>query len=192
MTNQAYGEAVDLDARFERSAQKLAETQEEERAVGARWQRIAALAIPLAVLAATMGAITALEVRRGPDWQHELNDYIIESTSPSERVTIQSVTEASEPRNFSPEMGTAVRDDWRWHEVAPSFPAQAVKCALLERRTGATSSDGGRATRQVVFVAYHTDALYRVGWLAYAGPEAPFAEAFVERMATIGCDLDWE
>jgi len=188
----AYEEAVELDASFEEAAKNLAEAREEAREDGPRWKRIAAFAIPLAVLVAVLIVFAALETRRGPDWQHELDNYLAESASPSETVTIQSVTDARAPHDFRPDMGAAVRDDWRWSGITPPFPAQAVKCVLLERSTGTAGSDEERSTHQVVFVAYHTDALYRVGWLAYAGPQEPFPEELMEHMATIGCDLDLE
>jgi hypothetical protein len=168
------------------------EAQEEGRAGRPKWKRVVALVVPFAVLIVAISVFAVLEKQRGPDWQLELNDYIAQSALPSETVKIQSVVEASEPRNFSGEMGRAVRDDWRWDSIEPSFPPEAVQCVLLKRNRPSTVGGGEEAIRQVVFVAYHSDALYREGWLAYAGPKAPFTQEFAAHLAAIGCGLDLE
>jgi len=155
-------------------------------------RNLVALAVSIVVLAFTSGVIVGLEVQRGANWQLELDEYIAQTTLSSETVTIESVVEATEPSNFSAQMGTAMRDDWRWGAVAPSVPPTAVKCVLLERSRAPTAGGGEESKRQVVFLAYHTDALYRVGWRVYAGPQAPFAQELLLTLSTIGCDLDLE
>jgi len=188
----AYEEAVRLDAGLVEAVENLAEAREERRGGRPKWKRVVGLVVPVVVLILAMAAVAVAEARRGPDWQLELEEYIAQSTLPSEVVTIQSVVGASEPQNFSAEMGRAVRDDWRWGSVAPSFPPKAVRCVLLERSRRSTVGGEEEAIHQVVFVAYHTDALYRVGWLAYAGPEAPLTQELAAHLATIGCDLGLE
>jgi tetratricopeptide (TPR) repeat protein len=188
----AYEEAVRLDAGFEEAVENLAEAREERRGGRPRWERVVALVVSFVLLIMATVVVGVLEAQRGPDWQLELDEYIAQSASPSESVTIQSVVEASEPWNFSGEMGRAVRYDWRWGSVDPSFPPEAVQCVLLERIRPSTVGGEEETIHQVAFVAYHTDALYQVGWLAYAGPEEPFTQEFVAHLATIGCDLGLE
>jgi hypothetical protein len=43
-----------------------------------------------------------------------------------------------------------------------------------------------------IFLVHHSDALYRVGWLAYEGPEEPFGPQLAADLASIGCDLPLE
>jgi tetratricopeptide (TPR) repeat protein len=181
----AYEEAVRLDAGFEEAAENLAEARRARQ----KWKRMVALAVPLAVVIVGMLAFARLEAQRGADWRHELDEYVAQSALPSETVTIQSVVRASEPQNFSGEMGRAVRNEWTWSVIAPPFPAQAVQCVLLERTRQSTASGEKESIHQVAFVAHHSDGLYRVGWLAYAGPEAPFTQETVAHLAAIGCDL---
>jgi len=120
-------------------------------------KRIIALTIPLAVLIVVLVTLAVLETQRGPDWQLELDEYIAHSALPSETITIQSVIEASKPWNFSEEMGRAVRDDWRWESVDPSFPPEAVQCVLLEQSRKSTIGAEEESRHQVAFVAYHTE-----------------------------------
>lgn len=155
-------------------------------------KRIIALTVPFAVTILVVTAVAALEMRRGPDWQIELDEYMAYSALPSETVTIRSVVEAREPWNFSEGMGSAVRDDWRWASIDLPFPPHALRCALLERSREPTAGAEEGSRRQVVFVAYHTDALYRIGWVVHEGPQEPFPRELATHLAAIGCDLDLE
>jgi len=184
----AYAEAVRLDAGFEDAAENLAEARKEMCGPGPTWMRPLAFGASLLALIALIVAFARLEARRGPNWRLELEEYVVHSASPSETVAIQSVVEAKAPQNFRQEMGTAARDDWRWGAIQPSFPPEAVRCVLLERSRPSVTGGERQSARQVVFLAYHTDALYRVGWLAYAGPEEPFPPDLATNLAAIGCD----
>lgn len=149
------------------------------------WKRVVALAVPLALVAFALGFIVGLEVRRGPNWRLELDEYIAQHSSPSEVVTVVAVVEAEKPWLFSPAMGKPQHGDW----IKPTSPAQAVRCVLLRRSRRADSGSGDEQVRQVVFVVHHSDALYRVGWLAYEGPEEPFGPELMADLALIGCEL---
>ena len=188
----AFERALHLDASFEEAAENLAEAREERRGGRPTWQRGVALAVPFAVLIVGIVIFVVVEVQRGPDWRLELDEYVAQSALPSETVKVRSVARASGPQRFCGEMGRPLRDDWRWNAVAPSFPPEAVRCVLLERIRPSTGGSEEDSAQQVVFVAYHTDALYRAGWLAYAGPEEPFTQELVAHLATIGCGLDLE
>ena len=188
----AYEEAVRLDAGFEEAIDNLAKARAEGRGEEPKRKRGLALAVSSVVLILVIVVVVVLEARRGPNWRLELDKYIAQSASPSETLIVESVVEAREPRNFTQEMGQAMSDDWRWGSVAPSFPPKAVQCVLLERIRQSTVGDEKDSVHQVVFVAYHTDYLYRVGWLTYAGPEEPFTRELVARLTKIGCDLGLE
>jgi hypothetical protein len=144
------------------------------------------MAVPLALAAFALGFIGALEVQRGPDWRLELEEYIAQHASAAETITVEAVVEAGEPWHFSPVMGTPQREDW----IKPSSSQQAVRCALLLRSRPSAGGAGDEEVRQVVFLVHHSDALYRVGWLAYEGPEEPFGPELIANLALIGCDLD--
>jgi hypothetical protein len=146
-------------------------------------RRIVLFAVPLAVLLFALGFIVGLEVRRGPDWKVELEAYLAQQPS-SEVITVQRVVRAGRPRAFSPTMGRARSTEG----FTPSPPARAVRCVLLDRRRPA-DGDEPAAVRQVVFLVRYSDALYRVGWLAYAGPEEPFDEKLRACLARLDCDL---
>jgi hypothetical protein len=151
------------------------------------WRRIVALAVPVAVLLFTLGFIVALDQQRGPNWRLELDEYVIKHTTLTETVRVQTVTRATRPSNFTAAMGTAQPGDW----IIPSTPPQAVRCALVLRSRPPGSGDL-ESLRQVVYLAYHSDALYRVGWLAYEGPQEPFGPQLEADLASVGCDLGLE
>ena len=88
------------------------------------------------------------------------------------------------------EEAIAAYEEAVWLPVAPSFPPKAVQCVLLERSRKLTVGAEEEPRQQVAFMAYHTDALYRVGWLAYVGPKAPFTQELAAHLVAIGCDLD--
>jgi hypothetical protein len=152
------------------------------------WRRTIALAVPVAVVLFTLGLIAALELQRGPNWRLELDEYVAHHSSPTETVRIAALARASRPWNFTAAMGTPEPGDW----IVPSYPPQAVRCALVERRRTSSSGAGDESVRRVVFLVHHSDALYRVGWLAYEGPREPFGPELVAHLASIGCDLDLE
>jgi len=151
------------------------------------WRKIVALAAPVAVLLFALGFIIALERQRGPNWQLELDEYVAQHTTLTETIRVQTVTRARRPSNFTAAMGTPQAGDW----IIPSYPPQAVRCALVVRTH---PTDGGEieSVRHVVYLAHHSDALYRVGWLAYEGPREPFGPQLKADLASIGCDLGLE
>ncbi|MGD2144505.1 MAG: hypothetical protein PVF54_08525 [Anaerolineae bacterium] len=151
--------------------------------------KIVGLAVPLALAVLLAGFVVGLEVQRGPNWRLELDAYLAQNTSPSETVSVESMTRAREPWNFTAGMGMAASADWPWGSITPSFPPKAVRCVLLTRNRESAIGDERESIRQIVFLVYHTDALYRVGWLAYEGPEEPFGEEARADLEAIGCDL---
>jgi len=150
------------------------------------WRRFVALAVPLAVFFFGLGFFFGLEVQRGPNWGLELDAYISEQAAAGETVCVAAVSKARRPEVFTAAMGRPAEA----LEIWPSFPAQEVRCVLVERtRPG---DDGAEMREQVVFLVYHSDTLYRVGWVVYEGAEGPFGPAAVESLRRIGCDLALE
>jgi hypothetical protein len=150
-------------------------------------KRIAILTIPFITLVSVLLTFAMLEAQRKPDWKVELDRYIT-SKLPAETLTVKDVVVASHPENFNEAMGQPVRADWRWGVDELPYPPQALRCVLLERRNNST----GLTQRQVVFVGYHTDTLWRVGWLVHEGPEEPFTPEMTSRLVTLGCALSLE
>jgi len=155
-------------------------------------KRILVLAIPLLILVGVVITFAALEGRRTPDWESVLDDYIAGSRSAGETIHVLAVVQASKPWNFTPGMGRAVRNDWKWQVVQLPLPPKELRCVLLERRGGSTIGAPGEAKRQVIYVGYHTDELWRLGWLVHEGPQEPFTEQLLAGMDAIGCSLDLE
>jgi hypothetical protein len=156
-------------------------------------KRIIALAFPFLVLVGAVITVLALEARRVPDWESELNSYIARSQVPGETITVLAQVEASQPRNFSPAMGKAVanKNGWPWGsgELPPPYPPTAVRCVLLERDRSLAAGEAGEPLRQVIFISYHSDGLWRAGWLTHEGPQGVFTPELIAHLDAIGCDL---
>ncbi len=153
-------------------------------------KRIITLAFPFLVVVSVVMTVAALEARRTPDWQTALSDYTAGNRLPGEAIRVLAVVEARKPWNFEATMGKAVRSDWTWQIQQLPFPPTALRCALLERERISAAGVPGERKRQVVFVAYHTDTLWRSGWLVHEGPREPFTPELLADLDTIGCDLD--
>jgi hypothetical protein len=156
-------------------------------------KRIIALGFPFLVLVGAVITVLAFEARRTPDWKTELNSYIARSRAPGETITVLAQVEASRPWNFSPAMGRAMANEggWPWGngELPPPYPPTAVRCVLLERERKATLGEPGESLRQVIFVSYHSDGLWRAGWLTHEGPQEAFTPELATHLNAIGCDL---
>jgi hypothetical protein len=155
-------------------------------------KRILVLAVPFVILVGVALTFIVLEGRRTPDWESVLDDYIAGSHAPGETIDVLAMVQARKPWNFTPSMGRAVRSDWKWQIVQLPFPPTELRCVLLERRGGSATGATGEGKRQVVYVGYHTDALWRLGWLVHEGPQGPFTAPLLADLEAIGCDLDVE
>jgi len=158
-------------------------------------KRLIALTVPLLVLVVTVAAIATLESQRKPDWRLELDAYIA-ARAVSETITVQSVAEARAPENFEPHMGRPVPGESTWGERLP-YPPLEVRCVLLSPQKipppdSEDLGEPGPSERQIIYVAYFSDALWHVGWLLHEGAREPFAPDELEPLATLGCDLPVE
>jgi hypothetical protein len=151
-------------------------------------RRIILLAIPLITLITVVMIFAGFEAQRKPDWRVQLDRYITDKF-PSETITVKDAVAASQSGNFNERMGQPVRSlAWQWGIDELPYPPQLLRCALLDRRDNST----GLTQRQIVFVGYHTDTLWRVGWLVHEGPKAPFTAEVITDLTTLGCPLELE
>lgn len=141
--------------------------------------------IPLGILLVMATSITALEARRTPDWQAALDAYLADNSLQADAV--RQVARARYPAALTTSMGVPVSADWRWQIERLPHPPQELYCALIQLPTTSSARD---PQRQVVYVGYLTDTLYRAGWMVYAGARTPFASQLPEQLAQLGCDLD--
>jgi tetratricopeptide (TPR) repeat protein len=181
----SYQEALRWDPSFADAAANLAELRQERGVRRSLWKRVATVALPVVILAAVVVTVAALEARRGPDWRLTLDNYLAQRAERLEVLTVQQVVAARQPANFVPAMGVPVPGGPVWESVRPAFPPQAVQCVLIDKSASASDESG----RQVVYVAYHSDSLYHVGWRVYEGPQAPFPPQLQADLRAIGCDL---
>ncbi len=156
-------------------------------------KRIIALALPFLVLVGAVITVLTLEARRVPDWRSELNSYIARSRLPDETIAVLAAVEARRPWNFSPAMGRALANEsgWPWGngQLPPPYPPTAVHCVLLERIRKFATGEASESLRQVIFVSYHSDELFRAGWLTHEGPQELFTPELMTNLDAIGCDL---
>ncbi|MDX1521514.1 MAG: hypothetical protein R3264_07795 [Anaerolineae bacterium] len=150
-------------------------------------KKVSALTIPLLVLIGLAAAVAGFESRRGPEWKIELDQYLTDRAGSAEIFEVERVVPARKPGKFSRAFGAAIRDDWQWQIDSLPLPPQAVQCVLLRQSGPAVG-----AKRRVVYVGFHTDTLWRVGWLVHEGPESPFSQQLTGQLETIGCDLSLE
>jgi len=152
-------------------------------------KRFIALAIPFLVLVSVAVTLAWFEARRAPNWEIKLNNYVAQSGLVPETMQIKAVVEAGRPWNFSATMGKSVRNDWPWDVDELPFPPTAMRCVLLQQEGKSAFAVAGEPERQVIYVGYHNDTLWRAGWLVHEGPQAPFTPELAADLATIGCDL---
>lgn len=155
-------------------------------------KKIIALGFPLMVLVSVVTVLVLLEGQRVPDWQAELSEYITQHRLPGETIKVGVAVQASNPENFQESMGRAVPNDWPWGIGEVPFPPSALKCILLERDRKPIGGTQTEPKRQVIFVGYHSDSLWHVGWLVHEGPVEPFTPEDTTTFNTIGCDLALE
>ena len=179
----AYRRALRLDPTLRDAATNLARGRPLERRVG-----VGTLVVCFVLAMVVVAALVVMQAHRGPDWRPVLNEYIAQSASPGEAEPMQRATAARRPDAFTASMGRAARGDVLWDLVTPEFPPEAVQCVLLDR----SGSTGGAQRREVVYVAYHNDGQFRVGWRVYRAGEAPFSAQLQADLQTLGCDLDLE
>ena len=149
--------------------------------------------LPSLALIALIGGLIIAESGRPAAWQVELNAYLARSnTPPTGGMAVRSVVRANKPWNFGPDMGYAVVGGGAWSGIDLPYPPEEVWCVLLKRSEVSTAGSGEEIPYQVVFVSFHSDRLWRQGWVVHKGLGNPFAPAFSECLSAIGCDVGLE
>lgn len=87
-------------------------------------------------------------------------------------------------------MGRAVRRGWAWQITQVSYPPEALQCVLVQGLRTSLTGAPEQPKRQVIYVGYHSDSLWREGWLVHEGPREPFTAELAADLQGIGCDLD--
>ena len=150
-------------------------------------RKLHTMLIPLLIVAGVVAGYWVLESSRPPDWDQALRNYVRRQLPPNAIIEIQRSVSAGKPQNFSTRMGIRTATEWTWEITSVPMPPEAVQCVLLDRTIpGAPLSE---SERQIVYLAYHSDNLWRSGWVAYAGPYAPFEPELIATLAEIGCDF---
>jgi hypothetical protein len=147
--------------------------------------------IPLLVLLSAVTTVAALERQRAPDWQTTLDHYLARRQRAGTALRVQRVVFAQQPWRFDAALASAAPDpeDWRWNAERLPYPPDAVYCVLFENVAGSTAKAAATTGGQVVYVAHHSDKLWRVGWIVHEGPREPFPPALRADLSALGCDL---
>ena len=148
------------------------------------------LGLPVLLFLSSAVTVIALERQRTPDWQQALDRYLDQTQMVNVQVEILGIERASLPWNFSVQMGTPVvaASDWTWQIDRLPYPPDSLRCVLIDRRpTNAEGRIGIEPKRQLLYLAHHTDAVWRVGWIVHEGPSTLLAPGVVEDLAEVGC-----
>jgi hypothetical protein len=154
-------------------------------------RRVVALLVPFAVLIATIGTVGVLEARRLPDWRLELDRYLEATGRPSETVAVQSVVQARRPWNLAPDIVSTASMDPTWQSIDVPPPSN-VRCVLLERVRYSPATAGEWRTQEVVLLGYHTDLLWKDGWIVYELTSDWCTPESHQALAQVGCDLGFK
>jgi hypothetical protein len=138
------------------------------------------LALPVLVIAATALAVFVLERQRTPDWQMALDEYLASTGAVWQDARIGANVVAQMSWNFGEDNGNPqMSGNWPWGIATLPYPPNALRCMLI------TNGEG----EQLLFVAQHTDKLWRIGWIVHVGPTVPLTVAERGALAEVGCNI---
>jgi len=132
---------------------------------------ILALTIFTVVLMVILFPLGILESRRTPDWQSELSRYLEISGVPVEDIQLVEVAEAQRPEQFAVQTLT-VPTSWTWQGIDRIPLPEWVHCIRIERRGQAGLGTAQPSISEYLLIGYHSDELWRTGWLAHDFEEA--------------------
>ena len=151
--------------------------------------------MPLLVALGTLATVMFYERQRTPDWQQTLAAYLHLSQMADDVEVLASV-KARTPWDFNAEMGRAVSGElaWPWGIAQLPYPPDALYCVLVGKPESAVTQEaaqpGGKFTLRLLYVAHHSDKMWRVGWLVHEGGRAPWAATDEDVLASVGCEFD--
>ena len=125
-------------------------------------RRIVALGVPVAVLVFALGFVVGLEVRRGPDWRLELDEYVARERVPGETIRVEAVVRARKPWNFTPAMGTV---EWE-RGIAPSPLLVVATVLFIALLAGGQEELSETPTRVIPTGAQEAQRLQRSGGIS--------------------------
>jgi hypothetical protein len=150
---------------------------------------IMALTLITAVVLVVFIPLGLFESRRTPDWQSRLSQYLEISGVSRQDILRVEVAEAQHPGQFAVQMLQAVpAGTWQGIDRIP-LP-ETVRCVRIERQGQAGPGIVQPAIGKYLLIGYHSDELWRSGWLVHE-----FREGVSEReqqvwLAKLGCH-DW-
>jgi len=140
-------------------------------------RKIVALALFVTMLLVILIPLVILESRRTPDWQAEFERYLeISETSVADGQLVE-VAEAQHPEYFDAQLLIDVPTGWSWGGIDVPFP-EKVRCIRIEEEPDS----------QYLFIGYHDDGLWHVGWLVHEFCEYVGKEERQALLTKLGCD----
>jgi hypothetical protein len=154
-------------------------------------RKIIVLGVPLLLIFGMMTTMVVFEGRRTPPWQRSLNQYFTHTDTSSFDLQVYESAKARQPWNFEEDMATPFFNgiDWPWQQERLPFPPDILYCTLIDRIPTTSATATIEAERQLVYVAHHSDALWRVGWMVHEGPVIRSDVNVPQDFTIVGCDL---
>jgi len=156
-------------------------------------RKIVFLAILILIPGILVLSLALYEREQPPGWQPVLEGYFAHQREQTgEILTIQAVTGAGKPWDFTKEVDSAIDRLPSADYGAGSFqqvltyPPIEVWCILLKANQPGVS---GPSAYQLVFAARHRD-LYNAGWVVHPASMSPFSDEVSQTLTKIGCSLD--
>jgi hypothetical protein len=147
-------------------------------------RKVISFLIPLLLLSLIGIIIAALEAKRQPDWQPELETYLVnKSASAAVRLQIESSVKASLPWHL--------KQDFIKGSPFRPFPPAEVWCILLQQSPQIADNTPIVSPYTVVFAVRHDDVHFTY-WKIYEGAVDPTSPTFQESLHFIGCDLKFQ
>lgn len=171
------------------------------------------LAVAAVFVIALALALARSPGRRTVDWRSIVSDYLAYKGWTGQ-VTIKQSVKARAPYNFTEAMNLSTYGEGPYYTVDTSsnfnqnvttphptkgsgnetansfrtgrpipYPPKEVWCVLLQRHTAEDD------TFHFIFANLHED-MYNAEWIVHVGEQASFSPTFLERIASVGCDLD--
>ncbi|MCG3206879.1 MAG: hypothetical protein FOGNACKC_00478 [Anaerolineae bacterium] len=158
-------------------------------------RRLFLLLIPVLVLITVALAASIGNALTQSGWEDELQKYYLQRRSFG---TIQAVTRASRPGNFSKALSRITygsgpySTDYSFQDktfVAANipYPPDEVWCVLLKNSNRSTANSVTAASYTVIFINYHL-SLWFGGWVVHEGETSPFSPEFIRRVDALGCE----
>jgi hypothetical protein len=142
-------------------------------------QKIKALWLIVVMFLALLIPLVLLEARRTPDWQAELARYLERSGTSGVGEHLVDVAEAQHPEQLDAQLVVAAPTGWAWEGIDVPLP-EKLRCVRIAEEP----------ERRYLFVGYHSDGLWHMGWLVHAFCECAGEEEKLVLLDKLGCS-DW-